>query len=204
MMKRLAAKTAIASLIVVGLGLGAHTSWADGEHGKPLEAVLEEIRESQGVGVKEGIDGEAFMSAMHPDPREHALMDRMMGGEDSPMLAVMHRVMGARYLGCYTGGTVEGMMGIGAMGGGMMGPGMMGGVHPRGWAAHYGMMADGYGAWPFWLLLLIILGIAIYLAVRAGTARVHPAETPLEILRKRYARGEITKDDFESMKRDLM
>ncbi len=29
------------------------------------------------------------------------------------------------------------------------------------------------------------------------------SETPLEILKKRYAKGEITKDEFEDMKRDL-
>lgn len=29
------------------------------------------------------------------------------------------------------------------------------------------------------------------------------SETPLEILKKRYVKGEITKDEFEDMKRDL-
>jgi putative membrane protein len=28
-------------------------------------------------------------------------------------------------------------------------------------------------------------------------------ETPLEILKKRYARGEITREDFERMKKDV-
>lgn len=30
-----------------------------------------------------------------------------------------------------------------------------------------------------------------------------PAETPLQILQKRYARGEISENEFESMKRKL-
>ena len=30
-----------------------------------------------------------------------------------------------------------------------------------------------------------------------------PAETALEILKKRYAKGEVTREEFEQMKRDL-
>ena len=59
-------------------------------------------------------------------------------------------------------------------------------------------MMYGYGPWGMmggifmWLLFLILLAVVVYLVVRwskpAGTG-----ETPLDILNKRYARGEITK-----------
>ncbi len=50
-------------------------------------------------------------------------------------------------------------------------------------------------------ILIIALGVSIglRLAHKAGATR----ETPLEILKARYARGEITKQQFEDIKRDL-
>ena len=57
-----------------------------------------------------------------------------------------------------------------------------------------------------WILLLIVIGILVYFLVQNLSSRGSPGtsdETPLEILEKRYARGEITKDEFEDMKRSL-
>ena len=48
----------------------------------------------------------------------------------------------------------------------------------------------------------IAAAVAIYLIVKArrgGSGR----ETPLEILNKRYAKGEITEEEFDRMKRHL-
>ena len=36
-----------------------------------------------------------------------------------------------------------------------------------------------------------------------GNNQSRDSETPLEILKKRYAKGEINKEEFEDMKRDL-
>jgi hypothetical protein len=131
-------------LLILVLFVGAlGTVYADSDtaeqHGRSVEEVLEEIRDSQGLGPQDRIDpdrvgdeflkelGEALMSLMVPDPREHTWMDDMMGGEGSESLASMHRVMGYRYLSGDRG--FHGSMGMmGPMGGGMMmGPGMMGG-----------------------------------------------------------------------------
>lgn len=64
------------------------------------------------------------------------------------------------------------------------------------------MMHYGYGGWFIWLILVIVVVIAIYFIMQAqkgSTAR----ETPLEILKNRYAKGEITKEDYDRMKQDL-
>lgn len=129
-----------------------------GEHGESIESVLQDIQREQGVDRNEAIDpdrvserslerlGEAVMSVMHPDPRQHELMDEMMGGEGSESLEYMHRMMGYRYLAGLSG---RGDWG-GMMGGRMWGsPGMMGGHM---WGGH-GMMGGsgrfgGGGWWP--------------------------------------------------------
>jgi putative membrane protein len=60
----------------------------------------------------------------------------------------------------------------------------------------------GYG-WGFvWLMTVIVSAIALYYYVQLQRAR-SARETHLEILKKRYAKGEITKEEFDRMKRDL-
>jgi hypothetical protein len=116
----------------------AYSDSTEGEsHGRSVEEVLEEIRQAQGLDPGDRIDpslvsehmleelGEAVMSLMHPDPRDHETMDEMMGGEGSESLAAMHRAMGYRYLSGYGGSRAPwGRMGPGS--GGMMMGGMMG------------------------------------------------------------------------------
>jgi len=69
----------------------------------------------------------------------------------------------------------------------------------------YGMM--GFGMWIIWLIFFILLIIGLVLLVRylweGGPAR-KSEESALEILKKRYAGGEITKEEFEEKKKDLL
>lgn len=57
-----------------------------------------------------------------------------------------------------------------------------------------------------WLIVLVLVGVVIYFVVQvskmkgsAGSAK----ETPLDILNKRYAKGEIDKEEFNRKKKDL-
>ncbi|MEE9914047.1 MAG: SHOCT domain-containing protein [Deltaproteobacteria bacterium] len=65
------------------------------------------------------------------------------------------------------------------------------------------MMHFGFGGMFMWVFIVVIIGLLIYLFVRAQKERDRITETPLEILKKRYARGEITKEDFDRMKNDI-
>ncbi len=80
---------------------------------------------------------------------------------------------------------------------------------------HFGWMHDmmGWGGWMIpwgWILIVILVVVLIYaLGVRPGqhpplpSSGSHGEETPLDTLKKRYARGEISREDFEQMKKDL-
>ena len=75
-------------------------------------------------------------------------------------------------------------------------------------------MGDNMGWWMVWgsLMMIVFWGGIIALAVwgvQSLTRREQGAppqagrEHPLEIAKQRYARGEITREEFEQMKRDL-
>ena len=80
---------------------------------------------------------------------------------------------------------------------GMMGPGMMG----------------GFGWWwlmPILMVLFLILGIWAVVALVRGVSQPRDSDSgssrpdsALEVLRKRYARGEISKEEYEEKKKDL-
>jgi putative membrane protein len=76
----------------------------------------------------------------------------------------------------------------------------------------FGMM-DGYGygmgsgiwilGFIFWILILAGLVLLVkYLWQGAGVKGAE--ESALEILKKRYAKGEINKEEFEEKKKDLI
>jgi putative membrane protein len=53
----------------------------------------------------------------------------------------------------------------------------------------------------FWGLIIVGLALGIRWLVSQG--RESRSDTAMDILRQRYARGEINKEEFEARKRDL-
>jgi putative membrane protein len=80
-----------------------------------------------------------------------------------------------------------------------MGPGMMGWDYGMGW---------------FWSIIMVVFWIAVIVGIiflirwlvissRTGGHVARSEDSPLEILKRRYARGEIDRQEFEEKKKDL-
>jgi putative membrane protein len=69
------------------------------------------------------------------------------------------------------------------------------------------MMYYGHGGMFMGMILLIVLIVAaVWWFTKGAGSRDRgrlPGEAPLDILKRRYAAGEITKEQFEGMKKDL-
>jgi putative membrane protein len=80
-----------------------------------------------------------------------------------------------------------------------MGPGMMGWGYGMGWVGMILMAA-------FWIAVIVgivflIRWLVISTAAGGRTAKIE--DSALEILKRRYARGEVNKEEFEEKKKDL-
>ena len=164
-----------------------------------------------------GTLGEYFMGQMMGTSHEamNNMMIQMMGekGEEQ-----MHIVMGKRLSSCDTSAAFP-SQGVGFM---PMMQMMMGG-----WSSPFGsnqlnnsMM--NFGFTPFggfgWIFMIVFWGLviwAIIALIRGGLGKGHMCghdhgdnthgkdKSPLEILKERYAKGEIDKKEFEEKKKDL-
>ena len=213
------ATTSIASAQMMGGFSNTSTDWDE-----VVEHTLREEQEGKELwgkfGDKEisctdlddeqfGVLGEYFMGQMMGD--SHAAMNAMMiqtHGEDGE--EQIHVVMGKRLSGCDTAATVSGISG-----GWMPMMNMMTG----GWSTSSGlnstnsMMNFGYGfgffGWVFmilwWALVIAAIVALIKWLTSPSSTKGHGAhKSALDMLKERYAKGEIDKKEFEERKKDLV
>lgn len=73
---------------------------------------------------------------------------------------------------------------------------------------YYPMMSGYDWVWGFimmfvWLVFLIVLAVIVVRLIKGHAIGSNHRDDPLDIAKKRYAKGEITKDEFEQLKKDL-
>lgn len=73
-----------------------------------------------------------------------------------------------------------------------------GGGGPSGWGGN--MMYMPFGGLP---MLLIFGALAVFIVLMLRGRGNRADESPMDILKRRYANGEIDKDQFERMKKEL-
>lgn len=56
----------------------------------------------------------------------------------------------------------------------------------------------------FWLAVIVAVAVFIKWALMQNGSSEKGAQTPLDIVKDRYARGEINRKEFEEKKRDLV
>ena len=93
------------------------------------------------------------------------------------------------------------------LGGGMMGPGMMGAYGAPGaggWTWGLGMGLGWLAMLAFWGALIVgAVAFARWLGGAAASGGTPASETPLEILRRRFAAGEIDREQYEQTRQAL-
>ena len=73
----------------------------------------------------------------------------------------------------------------------------------------WGLWGMGWWMWLFWIVVLGAVVWGVLAALKGGERRGAPGggsadtRTPLEILKERYARGEIDREEFEERKKTL-
>ncbi len=79
------------------------------------------------------------------------------------------------------------------------------------WGWHYGMMGGGWGMLFMIISMILFWGLIIGGIIRlvrfifpSSLSGMKPLQDALEILKQRYARGEIEKEEFEAKKKDLL
>lgn len=205
-----------AALALIWPALGAATVLAAGsaeeQRGADLLTAVE--REEADCAELDSADfdaiGEFAMGRMLGGSQAHAAMDevttRMMGASG---LDRMHEAMGQRFAGCGASGPAAGyggMMATAQMMGGLGGPpGTYGAAGSDAYPGSGGVMGfdrnlddgdDWPGAWMAIVMLVLVLGLGVgVFAIARPRGQAGP--TAVDVLAQRFARGDITTEDYE-------
>ena len=57
--------------------------------------------------------------------------------------------------------------------------------------------------WIFWILIIVGIFFLFQNMAKGNSGGSEDKETPMEILKKRYARGEIEEDEYERRRKEL-
>ena len=139
--------------------------------------------------------GEYYMEQMHPG-ESHELMQQIMGLKDGSQEEEQFHINFARKIYCGQNGRLGTNM-IGMMGGNI-------------WNGNgHGMMGNyGYAHFGFWNVIWIlfwsgIIVLIFWLICKFIIKQGKNNHSPIEILSKRYSKGEITKKQFKEMKKAI-
>ena len=69
------------------------------------------------------------------------------------------------------------------------------------WPGHMGWMGPWMVVW--WIVGLAVLILLVWIVARAAGGSTRTEETPERILKRRYAHGEIDREDYERRLDDL-
>ena len=64
-----------------------------------------------------------------------------------------------------------------------------------GWGSGIGMIA-------FWIIIIVVI-VVIVKMLSSKSKETKEKENPIQIINRRYANGELSKEEFDSMKKDL-
>jgi len=188
---------------------------ADSMELKSVDTIIAEIRQEQNISSTDQIDiskvtsarleelGDSVMEKVIGNTAVHDRMDIALGGDSSASLTAVHIRVGYDYL---AGIPITMMTFMGA--GGMMAyGGMMGGYgyysNQIGTLPGYGGMIGGFG-WVWMIVgllgLIALVAVVVYLATRNSKQQSFISDsTSVSILKERYARGEITREEYSRM-----
>jgi len=198
-MKRLilASLIILSSLLFVIADSDSHEDFSEA-----IEILEQKIPYTQITDAQFEILGDYFMELMLEE--DHEYIDEMMGGEGSESLRIAHINMGKRFYSHYL---QAGILPTRGMGPSMMGSSEMMGTNDWG---HMMYPGDGHFFWGFGVvgfgivaLVAILLIVLIFLLAQKKGPEKEMEDNTIKLLKERYAKGEITKAEFDKTRKDL-